>query len=171
MLFHVNTHPFSLHIWRQLLQKTNLSDNMQNWFNFDPYLCNCLIWQACYKLYKVCFLYRFYRPNKKTAKIWCFAPTSPFYIIFIDGLSIWTYPFITMYLNVIKTFHLFNSKNILGKFYATTAPCFWKMHLLVLLKLQPFWFYSKKEVLAVSFLLHQMLLLSSRINHLYKRDY
>ena len=27
-----------------------------------------------------------------------------------------------MYLNIIKTFHLFNSKNILGKFYATTAP-------------------------------------------------
>ena len=123
-----------------------------------------LIWQACYNLYKVFFLYPFYRPNKNSAKFWCFAATSPFYIIFIDGLSIWTYPFIIMYLNIIKTFHLFNSKNILGKFYATTAPT-------SLIEKTALGFSSKKEVLTVSFLLHQMLLLISRINHLYKRDY
>ena len=69
-----------------------------------------------------------------------------------------------MYLNIIKTFHLFNSKNILGKFYATTAPT-------SLIEKTALGFSSKKEVLTLSFLLHQMLLLISRINHLYKRDY
>ena len=74
---------FFFHFWT--LQAT-LSDNMLNWFNFDPYLCNCIkvvlsiIWQACYKLCKIFFLYSFYRPNEKTAKIWCFAPTVLHYI-------------------------------------------------------------------------------------------
>ena len=74
---------FFFHFWT--LQAT-LSDNMLNWFNFDPYLCNCIkvvlsiIWQACCKLCKIFFLYSFYRPNEKTAKIWCFAPTVLHYI-------------------------------------------------------------------------------------------
>ena len=114
---------------------------MPNWFNFDPYLCNCIKMgsqyhlQTCYKWYKICFLHTFYRLNEKTAKIWCFALTFPLYIIFTDCLSIWTYPFIIKYFNIIKTFHLINSKNILGKFYAKTAPCFWIMLQLVLLKM------------------------------------
>ena len=74
---------FFFHFWT--LQAT-LSDNMLNWFDFDPYLCNCIkvvlsiIWQPCYKLCKIFFLYSFYRPNEKTAKIWCFAPTVLHYI-------------------------------------------------------------------------------------------
>ena len=119
-----------------------------------------LIWQAFYKLYKICFLYTFFRKNEKAAKIWCFAPTSPFYILhFTDGLSIWTYPFIMTCLDILKASHLINSKKILGKFYATTAPCFWTMHLLVLLN-AVFGFSSKKCVgLWVPFLLHQILFL------------
>ena len=138
---------FLFHFWT--LQAT-LSDNMLNWFNFDPYLCNCIkvvlsiIWQACCKLCKIFFLYSFYRPNEKTAKIWCFAPTV--LIIFTDGLSTWTYPFIIIDLNIIKTFHLINSKNIPRKFYATTAPCFWKIHLLVLFKMSLWVFFKKCSV-------------------------
>ena len=126
-----------------------------------------IIWQAFYKLYNFFFLYTFYRPNAKTAKIWCFAPTSPFYIIFSDGLSIWTYPFMIIYLNIIKICDLISSKNILGKFYATTAPCFWTMHLLVLLKMILRMFFKKYSVNSD----HQMLFLISRINRLYARDY
>ena len=129
-----------------------------------------IIWQAI-KLYKICFLCTFYRQNENTAKIGCFAPTFSFYILSTNGLSIWAYPFIMIYLNIIKTFHLINSKNILGKFYATTAPCFWTMHLSVLLKMILRIFFKKKIVLAVTFLLHQMLPLISRINRLYTRDY
>ena len=94
-----------------------------------------IIWQTCYKWYKICFLDTFYRLNEKTAKIWCFALTSSLCIIFTDCLSKWTYPFIIKYFNIIKTFHLINSKNILGKFYAKTAPCLLTMHLLLLLKI------------------------------------
>ena len=90
---------------------------------------------------------------------------SNFPVLNIDGLSIWTYTFIIIYLNTIKTFHLVNSKNILGKFYVTTSPGFWAMHLLAL------GFSSKNVMLKVSFLLHQMLFLISRINRLYTRDY
>ena len=59
---------------------------------------------------------------------------SKIYIIFCPlrrakkGISSWT-------INITKTFHLINSKNLLGKFNATTAPDFWKMHLIVLLKM------------------------------------
>ena len=126
----------------------NLSDNMPNWFNFDPYLCNCIkvVSQyhltSFYKLYRISFLYTFYTPNEKTGEIWCFVPTSPSYITFTDGLSIWTCPFI-IYLNIIKSFHLINSKNILRKSYATTAPCFWRVHLLVLLKMNLRIFFKK----------------------------
>ena len=39
MLFNVNTHPTSLHRSIQIIiakkKKKNVSDNMQNWFNFD----------------------------------------------------------------------------------------------------------------------------------------
>ena len=105
-----------------------------------------IIWQACYKLYKICFLYTFYRPNERTAKIWYFAPTYPFYIKFTDGLPIWTYPFIATYLNTIKTFPIINSKNILGNYYAATAPCFWTMHLSVLLKMSLRIFFKKSSV-------------------------
>ena len=127
------------------------------------------MWKVCYKLYKIYFLYTFYRPNEKTASIWFFAPTTPFYIIFTDGLSIWTYQFITMYLNTIKPFYLINNKNN-WKFYATTAPCFWTMHLLVLLEMSLKIFF-KKNALIVPFLLHQMLSLISKINRFYTKDY
>ena len=143
MLFHVNTHPALLHVWIKLLPKMNLSGICQTDSTLT-FICVIaskwvltLIWQAYYKLYKICFLYTFYRPNEKTAKIWCF------YIIFTDGLSIWTYPFIIKYLNIIKTFHFINSKNIIWKFYTTTASGFWKMHLSVLLKMSLRIFFKK----------------------------
>ena len=50
-----------------------------------------IICHACYKFPKVCFLYTFYRPNEKTARIRCFAPASPFYYIYTDGLSIFSF--------------------------------------------------------------------------------
>ena len=100
-----------------------------------------ITWQAHCKLHKIWFLYKFCGPNEKAAKICCFAPTTPFYIIFTDDLSIWIYPFIIIYFNIIKTFQLINSRNILGQFYAKTAPCFWTNHLLVFLKMRLF---SKK---------------------------
>ena len=40
-------------------------------------------------------------------------------------------------INITKAFDLINTKNLLGEFYAITAPDFWKMHLLVLLKICP----------------------------------
>ena len=138
---------FFFHFWT--LQAT-LSDNMLNWFNFDPYLCNCIkvvlsiIWQACCKLCKIFFLYSFYRPNEKTAKIWCFAPTVLHYIhwwSFHMNLSIYNNRF-----KYNQTFHLINSKNIPRKFYATTAPCFWKIHLLVLFKMSLWVFFKKCSV-------------------------
>ena len=62
-----------------------LSDNMQNWFNFDPcyvivskWVPN-LILQAYYKLLKTCFLYTFCRPYEKSVQISCFTSTSTFY--------------------------------------------------------------------------------------------
>ena len=103
-----------------------------------------IIWQVCYNLCKICFFYKFYRPNEKSAKVWCFAPTSLFCSIFTDDLSIWTYPFIIIYLNIIKFFHLIHSKNKQRKFYATTAPCFWTMPLLVLLKIILWTFFKKR---------------------------
>ena len=124
-----------------IIARNEFKISMPNWFNHDPYLCNFIkvssniIWQTCYKLYRICFLYAFNRLNEKTPKIWCFVLTSPFYIIFTDGLFICAYPFVIIYFNIIKTFHLINSKNILGKFYAKTAPCFWIMLQLVLLKM------------------------------------
>ena len=42
MLFFVNTHPTSLHASIQIKTRTNLSDNMQSWSSFDPYLCKCI---------------------------------------------------------------------------------------------------------------------------------
>ena len=105
-----------------------------------------LIWKACYKLYKFRFIYTSNRPNEKTAKIYCFSPISPFYIIFTDGLSIWTYQFITIYLNTMKIFHNISSKTLLGKLYATIAPCFWTMHLTVLLKMSLRIFFKKCSI-------------------------
>ena len=70
-----------------------------------------IIWQACYKLHKICFLYAFYRPSEKTSKVWCFAPAFPFYITFTDGLSIWSYSFpywTYIYNNIFK----YNKKNL-----------------------------------------------------------
>ena len=52
----------------------NLSDNMQNWFNFDPFCITGLKWvsnliqQAYCKLPQICFLYTLCRPNEKTAQ-------------------------------------------------------------------------------------------------------
>ena len=128
------------------------------------------IWQVRYKLYKISFLYTFYRPDKKTARIWSFAPTCLFYIIFTDGLSIWAYPCIIMYLNIIKTFHLIGSKNILGTLYATNAPGFWIMHLLVLLKMTLMIFFKKCSV-NNALIVDRMLFLGSKINRLHTRDY
>ena len=56
-----------------------------------------------------------------------------YYVLFpevsqVKGISSWT-------INITKIFHFINSKNLLGESYATTAPDFWKMHLLVLLKM------------------------------------
>ena len=141
MLFRVNTHPASLDVWIWLLPKMNLKSICQidSTMTLIRVILSkwvlSIIWQTCYEFYKIYFLYTFYRLNEKTPKIWCFALTSPFYIIFTDGLFIWAYPFVIIYFNIIKTFHLINSKNILGKFYVKTAPCFWIMHLLVLLKM------------------------------------
>ena len=97
-MIYATTNPASLHVWIQLLAKMNLSDNVPNWFNFDSYMCN-VIKVGCqphltglHKLYKICFLYTFYEPVEKAVNIWYFTPTSLFYIIFTDDLSIWTYP-------------------------------------------------------------------------------
>ena len=64
-----------------------------------------MIWQACYKISKICFLYTFYRPNEKIAKIWCFSPTSPFYDKFTDVISIL---FIFIFFANLKTYELIN---------------------------------------------------------------
>ena len=132
MLFHINTHTQSLFMydynyWQKWIQVTICQTDpilTLIWVIVSKWVLSIIL-QACHKLYKICFLYTFYRPNEKTAKIWCFSATSPFYIIFTDGLSIWTLPFIITYLNIIKIFHLINSKSTLGRFHATTAPCYW----------------------------------------------
>ena len=59
-----------------------------------------IIWKACYKLPKICFLCMFYRANEKAVKIWCFAPTSPFYNIFTNSLSSF------IFFNDLKTYEL-----------------------------------------------------------------
>ena len=80
------------------------------------------------------------RQVKKQPKFWRFTSTSPFWDIFTNGFSIWenfdwyfkdlwTYLFITTYLNITKAFYLFSSKNLSGEFYATTAPGFWTLPL------------------------------------------
>ena len=106
-----------------------------------------LIWQAYYyKLPKICFCYTFCRPNEKTAQIWCFNLTALFYNIFTNGhfiweifdwqfKDLWTYLSAITYLNITKIFHPINKKNLPGKLYATTAPGFWTMPLLILLKM------------------------------------
>ena len=77
-------------------------------------------------------------------QIWWFT-SLPLYNIFTNGLSIWetfdqsfrdlwTYLFIITYLNVNKTFHLIDSKNLPGEFYVTTGPGFWALPELILLK-------------------------------------
>ena len=61
MLFNVNTLTTSLHLSIWLLPKLNLSDNMPNWFNFDPYCVVASKWvpnliqQAFYKFPKSVF--------------------------------------------------------------------------------------------------------------------
>ena len=67
---------------------------------------------------------------------------------FTDGLSIWRYPFIIIYLNIIETVDLISSKNILGKFHGKTRPCFQTMELLVLLK----WAFKNDEKCFLSYL-------------------
>ena len=46
----------------------------------------------------------------------------PFEKILTENLK--TYLFIISYLNITKTFHLINNKNLSGEFYVTTAPGF-----------------------------------------------
>ena len=48
-----------------------------------------LIWEAYYKLPKICLFKTFYKPNEKISQFWCFTLTSPFYNIFTNCLSIW----------------------------------------------------------------------------------
>ena len=105
----------------------------QTWQAFDKFIIS----------FKKSLFYTHSIGQTKAARIWSFAPTSPLYIIFTDGLSLWTYPFIKRYLNIMKIFHLINSKNTLGKLYATNAPGFWIMHLLVLLKITLMIFFKK----------------------------
>ena len=60
----------------------------------------------------------------------------PFEKVLTDSLkNLWTYLSTISYLNVTKIFHLINSKNQPGQLYATIAPGFWKMLLLILLKM------------------------------------
>ena len=120
---------------------------------------------------KSTFPYTFYRPNEKTAKVWCFALASSFYIIFIDGLSMWTYPFIIIYLNIIQFFHLINSKNILGKILCYNCILVLNNASISLVENEPQDFLQKNVVLKVPFLLYQMLFLISRINRCYTRGY
>ena len=111
---------------------------------------------------KSVFSTQFYRPNKKTAKIWCFAPTSLFYIIHCWS-SIWAYLFIIICLNIIKSFHLINSLS------ATTAPCFWAMHLLALLKMSLRIFFKKCSVNSTLFVASDAVLNFYNKPSLYKR--
>ena len=51
-----------------------------------------IIWQACYKLPKVRFLYNtFYRPNEKNNQNLVLCSNLPFYNIFTDGRSSFTF--------------------------------------------------------------------------------
>ena len=60
------------------------------------------------------------------------------------GISSWA-------INITKTVHLINSKILQGEFYATTAPGFWKMNLVILLKMCLKFFY-KNVMSSVPFL-------------------
>ena len=125
-----------------------------------------------YKLTKSCFLYPFCRPNEEKAKILCFAPTSPFYYIFTNGLSVfkffheftdlWTsWPSIVIYLNII--FHPINRKIYLGNsmlqlhlaFEQCTCQSCWKSAL---------GFSLKNCNVNSVFFCYIMLFLTSRIN-------
>ena len=98
---------------------------------------------AYYKLPKICFLYICCRPNEKEPKFdVSLQPTyftiyslmvSPFEKFLTDNLK--TCPLIIIHLNITKTFHLINSKNLPGEFYATVAPGFWPLSMLILLKI------------------------------------
>ena len=89
-----------------------------------------LTWQVYHKLSKICSSTYSLNQVKKEAQIWCFASTSFSYNIFTNGLSkifhrwfkdFWTYVFIMIYLNITRTFHLINSKNMPGEFYSILA--------------------------------------------------
>ena len=54
--------------------------------------------------------------------------------MYSGSVSVRTYLFIITYLNITKTFDLVNSKNLLD-IYATTAPGFWTLPLLISLKM------------------------------------
>ena len=130
----------------------------------------CLIMISCPKSFS---------STHSVDQIWWFSSLS-LYNIFTNGLSIWetfdqlfrdlwAYLFIITYLNVTKTFHLIDSKNLPGEFYVTTGPGFWALLELILLKMclvifQTIWCQQWL------FPLQQMLILISRINPVFIQE-
>ena len=104
----------------------------------------------------------------------------PSYNILTNGLSIWktfswsfkdlwTNIFIIAYLNITKIFHLIEEKNLLAIFYATVAPGFWTLQVLILLKMCLLVF-RKCTVNSDIFLLQQMLVLIPWINPVFLQE-
>ena len=81
----------------------------------------------------------------------------------------WTYLFIITYLNVTTSFHVIDNKNPPEEFYATTAPGFWTMPVLILLKMCLLTF-QKMLCQPCPFPLQQMLHLIARINPVFVQE-
>ena len=106
-----------------------------------------LIWQAYYKLLKICFFYTFCIANEKQAKF--DVPLQPprftiyplMIFLFEKFLTDKTYLGYNLsiynitYLNTTKTFYVIYSKNLPGKLYAKTVPGFWTLNLLTPLEI------------------------------------
>ena len=96
------------------------------------------------KLPKICFLYTLCRPHEKQPKL-DVSLQPPLYTIYLpmvfpfekhltDNFKyLWTYLFIITYLNITKTFHLIDGKNL--PIYAKVASGFWTLPVLILLKM------------------------------------
>ena len=131
-LFNVNTRPTSLHLsnycqkWTQVtICQTDLILTL-NCVVASKWVPN-LIWQAFYKLPKICFFYTSCRPNEKQPKFDvslqppCFTIYSLKIFLSEKFLTDKTYlgydlSIYVTYLNTTKTFYLINSKNYLANY-------------------------------------------------------
>ena len=80
-----------------------------------------------------------------------------------------TYLFIITYINITTGFHHIDSKNLPGEFYATTVPGFWKLSVIILLKMCLV-IFQKMYCQQCPFSLQQMLLLISRISPIFIQE-